>query len=206
MFHPIRTTLAGLVLSAAFLVAQPAQAGPSTDFIKQTTTEVTTLLQQKDSAKRQEAFSTKLNATVDFEELAARALGDYWKEQPAEQQEKFLDLLQELLKANYRDKLTGQQMGKDFDVEYTDERARDSMAIVDTVIKAKEQSRPVSYKLLKRDKSWVIYDVVIDDISLVETYRDAYTAIIKKHGWDGLISRMEKKVAQLEKAEPPAKK
>jgi len=144
MFHPIRTTLAGLVLSSAFLIAQPAQAGPSTDFIKKTTTEVTTLLQQKDSKKRQQAFSETLNATVDFEELASRALGDYWKEQPAEQQEKFLDLLQELLKANYRDKLTGQQMGKDFEVAYTDERARDTMAIVDTVIKAKEQSRPVS--------------------------------------------------------------
>lgn len=206
MFHPIRTTLAGLVLSAAFLIAAPAQAGPSTDFIKKTTSEVTTLLQQKDSAKRQQAFSAKLNATVDFEELAARALGDYWKEQPAEQQKKFLDLLQEMLKANYRDKLTGQQMGKDFEVEYTDERARDSMAIVDTLIKAKDQSRPVSYKLLKRDGGWVIYDVVIDDISLVETYRDSYTAIIKKHGWDGLISRMEKKVAELEKAGPSAKK
>lgn len=206
MFHPIRTTLAGLVLSSAFLIAHPAQAGPSTDFIKKTTTEVTTLLQQKDSQKRQEAFSDKLNTTVDFRELASRALGEHWTAQSPEAQQHFLDLLQQLLEANYRDQLTGQRLGEDFTIDYTDERARDNMAIVTTTIKSKEQARPVAYKLLKRDKSWVIYDVVIDDISLVETYRDAYTEIIKKHGWDELINRMEKKVAQLEKAAPPAKK
>lgn len=198
----IRTTLVALTLGSAVLFALPAHAGSSTDFIKKTSNEVTTLLQKKDSKQRQEQFSAKLNATVDFRELAARALGDYWTEQPAEEQQKFLDLLQELLEANYRDKLGAQQMGKDYTIDYTDERERDNMAIVKTRIKSKEHARPVSYKMLKKEKGWVVYDVVIDDISLVETYRDAYTGIIKKEGWDSLINRMEKKVAQLEKATP----
>jgi phospholipid transport system substrate-binding protein len=60
--------------------------------------------------------------------------------------------------------------------------------------------------LLKKADGWVIYDIVIDDISLVETYRDAYTEIIEKEGWDSLISRMEEKAAQLQAAKSPEKK
>ncbi|AWV89658.1 MlaC/ttg2D family ABC transporter substrate-binding protein [Bradymonas sediminis] len=207
MSHPIRTTLAALTLSCAVLFAAlPAYAGSSTDFIKKTSTEVTTLLQKKDSKTRQEQFTAKLNATVDFRELASRALDEYWSEQSPEEQQKFLDLLQQLLEANYRDKLAAQQMGKDYSIDYTDERERDDMAIVKTVIKSKDRAKPVNYKMVKKDGNWVVYDVVIDDISLVETYRDAYTQIIKKEGWDSLIKRMEKKVAQLEKAKAAPKK
>lgn len=200
MFHQIRTTLSVLTLSSAVLFSVPAYAGPATDFIKQTSTEVTTLLQKEDSNARQKEFSAKLNATVDFRELASRALGEYWTAQSPEEQQKFLDLLQQLLEANYRDKLSAQQLGKDYSIEYADERERKDVAIVKTRIKSKARTKPVDYKMLKRKDGWVVYDVVIDDISLVETYRDAYTEIIKKEGWDSLINRMEKKVAQLEKS------
>jgi phospholipid transport system substrate-binding protein len=208
MFTNFRSALGAVVLSSAILLASasPALAGPATDFIKETSVEVSELLQQKDSKARQDKFSAKLNATVDFRELASRALGEHWTKQSAEEQQKFLDLLQRLLEANYREKLTGQTLGEDYEIEYVDERTRKNLAIVETRIKWDEHVKPVGYKLLKKADGWVIYDIVIDDISLVETYRDAYTEIIEKEGWDSLISRMEEKAAQLQAAKSPEKK
>src|SRR5699024_7181087 len=65
---------AAMLSSALVLMsAAPAMAGPATDFIKDTSTELSSLLKQKDSAARQQKFSAKLHETVDFRELAALA-------------------------------------------------------------------------------------------------------------------------------------
>lgn len=200
MFHHAPATLRTALLGAAFLLstAAPALAGPPTDFLKKSSGEVNQLLREKDSPARQQKFSQKLNATVDFRELAARALGKYWEEQPPENQQEFLDLLQQLLEANYRDKLIGKRLDEDYTIDYRDERTSGNLAVVDTRVKWDKHSKPVSYKLIKKEADWVVFDIVIDDISLLETYRDSYTNIIRKKGWDELIKRMQKKVAEEE--------
>lgn len=202
MTFKFRSTYIAAFLSAGLLLtaSSSALAGPPTDFLKKTSAEVSKLLEQKDSQKRQKAFSTKLNTTVDFRELASRALGEHWAKQSAENQQEFLDLLQKLLEANYRDQLTGQVLDEDYTIEYLNERTRDDMAIVDTQVKWDSSQKPVGYKLLKKNSGWVIFDIVIDDISLLETYRDSYTEIIEKEGWDSLIERMKKRVKDVEAA------
>lgn len=199
MYRTLRRTITTLVIAVATIlaVATPAWAGAPTDFVKKNAQDVTKLLRQKESKKRQKEFSTKLNEVVDFRELAARALGEHWKKRTPEEQQQFLDLLQQLLEANYRKKLEGKTMGEDYQIEYLDEKTRDNLAIVKTKVTWKDGAKPASYKLIKKDDGWVVYDIIIDDISLVETYRDAYTEIIEKEGWDSLIKRMKDKADKL---------
>lgn len=199
MLRKIRTILTAGALSGALLIAAaaPALAGEPTDFVKENAKEVTRLLRQDASKERAERFSKKMNEVVDFRELASRALGEHWAKRTPEEQQEFLDLLQELLEANYKEKLEGKTLGKDYEIEYLEEKTRKNMAIVKTRVQWKEGAKPAHYKMLEKDGEWVIYDIIIDDISLVETYRDSYTEIIEQEGWGELIARMKQKAEQL---------
>ncbi len=199
--HPL-STLFVHILTALFCVgiALPAFAGEPTDFVQKKTGKVTKLLQRKDNKRRAEKLDEILQATVDFEELAARSLGEYWKERSEEEQQEFLSLLQQMLRANYSKKLSGKKLGKDYEISYKDEKTRDTLAIVKTVVQTKEETKPVSYKLIKREEGWIVFDIVIDDISLEETYRESYTEIIRTDGWDALIQAMRDKIKELESA------
>lgn len=196
-------SVAAVVLSIG-LSASLAWATP-TDYVKKRTDDVTKILSKKDSKKRQEQLKDVLQQTIDFRELASRALGQHWTARTPEEQQEFLDLLQELLQANYEGKLSGKTLGKDYEIKYADEKVRVDKAIVKTVVVAKEESKPVDIKLVKKGEDWSIYDVVIDDISLEETYRDSYVEIIEKEGWASLIQRMKDKAAEIRTADKDKK-
>ena len=176
-----------------------AMAGAPTDFVKKKTEVVSKIMSKPDSRKRAKQLDAELKKVVDFRELANRSLGEHWTKATDAQKKQFLDLLQEMLEANYSKKLSGKKLNKDFKVAYDAEKTRGKQAIVKTRILADGESKPVMYRLIQREKTWIAYDIVIDDISLEETYRESYTKIIKKYGFDGLLNRMKKKAAQLRK-------
>ncbi len=193
------------ILSSGFallvgLSASTALAGPPTDFVKGKTKDVTSILAKKESKARAKKLDKILQQSVDFRELAARSLKGHWEKQTPEAQQEFLDLLQRMLEANYSSKLSGKQLGADYSIEYLDEKTRGDLAIVKTKVMVKEDTKPIAYKLTKKDSGWIVFDIVIDDISLEETYRESYTAIIEAEGWDSLISRMKEKIKELESA------
>lgn len=200
------------MLFAAALVfglVGPAWAGAPTDFVKQRTEKVTKTLEKKESKKRVKELDTLLQETIDFKELASRSLKGYWEKRTPEEQQEFLSLLQELLQANYEGKLKGKTLNKDYKIEYVEEKTREKQAIVRTNVLVKGESKPVAYKLMQREEAWVVYDIVIDDISLEETYRESYTEIIKDEGWPALIQRMKDRAKELRAqnaAAPSAKK
>ncbi|MFP4597573.1 MAG: MlaC/ttg2D family ABC transporter substrate-binding protein [Persicimonas sp.] len=199
MLGSLRIYLSTALLAGVLVLASTgiAFAGEPTDFVKKNATQVSELLRQKDSAKRHEQFSAKLNQIVDFRELASRALGEHWQARTAEEQQTFLDLLREMLEANYRNKLEGNTLGEDYQIEYLEEKTRDKLAIVKTRIKWDSGEETADYKLIQKDDGWIVYDTIIDDISLVETYRESYTQIIKDDGWDALIRRMRERAKEL---------
>ena len=200
-----------LIAGAIFFSAAYAHAGEPTEFIKKRTSEVTKIFEKKDSKSRAKKLDAKLQETVDFSELASRAFGEkHWDVRTPEEKAEFLDLLQRMLKANYASKLEGQTLEEDFKIVYDKERTRNDLAFVETTVIVEDDKRPVSYKLLKRESGWIVYDLIIDDISLEETYREDYVAIIDEGeteaaGWKDLISRMRDRIEQLE-AEAKKKK
>lgn len=184
------------ILGLGLLMGTQAFAGPPTDYVKSRTDEITKLLSSKATKKRSEEVRKLMDTVINFRELAARSLGKHWEARTEEEKTEFLDLLQELIRANYEGQFDDRVLGKDFKIEYVDERARDSRAIVKTVIEVKGERKPVDYKLAEIEGKWSVFDLVIDDISLEETYRDAYVEIIEEEGWSSLIQRMKDKVKE----------
>ena len=56
---------------------------------------------------------------------------------------------------------------------------------------------PVNYSVYQKDGSWLVYDVIIEGVSLISNYRSSYQEIVKKDGFDGLLARMEEKIREL---------
>ena len=75
----------------------------------------------------------------------------------------------------------------------------ENRASVDSVILSGTGNIPVNYKLRKRNDGWFIYDVEVENVSMVSSYRDTYRSIFTKDGIDGLIAQMKDKIAEMEK-------
>ncbi|MDY7232860.1 MlaC/ttg2D family ABC transporter substrate-binding protein [Hyalangium rubrum] len=150
-----------------------------------------------------EQLATVVEKFVDFEELAKRALGKEWdKRTPAEQKD-FADTMKGLLRASYAQKAIGQANA---DVKYGKETVEGAEATVNTTLAVKKDQIPVDYKLYKTGKgNWRIYDVVTDEVSLVETYRGQFRKLLADKGFDGLLSTLKSKRAQLEKSSATTK-
>lgn len=137
---------------------------------------------------------------VDFEELAKRALGKTWDTLKPEQRKDFTETMKGLLRASYAQKAIGQANA---DVKYGKETIKGDEAVVNTTLAVKKDQVPVDYKLYKgtaKGATWRIYDVVTDEVSLVETYAGQFRKLLADKGFDGLLSTLKTKRAQLEKS------
>jgi phospholipid transport system substrate-binding protein len=144
-------------------------------------------------------LATVVEKFVDFEELAKRALGKEWDKLNAAQRKDFADTMKGLLRASYAQKAIGQAQAE---VKYGKETIKGDEAIVNTTLTVKKDQLPVDYKLYKvpgNAGGWRIYDVVTDEVSLVETYAGQFRKLIADKGFDGLLSTLKTKRAQLEK-------
>ncbi|RKH61417.1 ABC transporter substrate-binding protein [Corallococcus interemptor] len=146
-----------------------------------------------------QSLATVVESFVDFQELAKRALGEKaWKGLTPAQQKEFTDTMTGLLRASYAQKAIGQAKA---DVKYGKESVQGTEATVDTELTVKKDQVPVNYKLYKASAKadWRIYDVVTDDVSLVDTYSGQFKKILSTKGFDGLLTTLKSKRAQLEK-------
>ncbi|SEK80376.1 phospholipid transport system substrate-binding protein [Stigmatella aurantiaca] len=147
-----------------------------------------------------EQLATVVEKFVDFEELSKRALGKNWDTLTAAQRKDFTETMKGLLRASYAQKAIGQAQA---DVKYGKEAIQGDEATVDTILTAKADQIPVDYKLYKvagKGGTWRIYDVITDEVSLVETYRGQFRKLLADKGFDGLLSTLKAKRAQLEKS------
>ncbi|MCP3099360.1 ABC transporter substrate-binding protein [Myxococcus sp. K15C18031901] len=145
-----------------------------------------------------ESLATVVEKFVDFEELAKRALGEKtWASLTAAQRKDFSQTMTGLLRASYAQKAIGQAQA---DVKYGKETVEGNEATVATTLTLKKDQIPVDYRLYKGAKGeWRIYDVVTDEVSLVDTYKGQFQKLLATKGFDGLLSTLKTKRTQLEK-------
>ncbi len=151
-----------------------------------------------------EQLSKVVEHFVDFGELSKRALGKQWDKLTAAQRKDFTATMEGLLRASYAQKAIGQ--GK-AEVQYGKETLEGNEATVPTTVKVQKDQVPVEYKLYRADGKgeWRIYDIITDDVSLLETYQGQFRKLLADKGFDGLLSTLKTKRAQLEKSATAAK-
>ena len=184
--------LAVLMLGLA-MVAHAAPPGP-TDQLKETVDAILVILKDNPGANgiKDEKILALVDERFNFTGMAQRVLAKNWRKASAEQKARFVELFRQLLSNSYLGRVRA----------YTDEKVRygkeqikkEKYAMVDTVIVSGNTDIPIDYKLQLMNDKWLVYDVVIEEVSLVQTYRSNYQTIVNDKGMDGLLVQMKEKL------------
>jgi len=182
-----------------FLVAGSAHAatGPMAQ-VQDTIDHVVALLRDKNlqTQDRRDQIRKLINERFYFKAMSQRTLSRNWRKATPEQQDRFTDLFAKLLEKTYMGRI---EAYTDEKVEYIREKMEsDTRAMVYTQILAKSGNIPINYRVAKKGDQWLVYDVIIEEVSLISNYRTSYEEIIKKDGIEGLLSQMAQKVKDQE--------
>ena len=196
-FRKPSQVLGPVILAFTLLFASNAQAESPTETVTNTVNSVVAMLQDEglnEETKRRHIKGI-ISEHFDFRAMSSRVLATNWKKATKRQRAKFTSLFRELLSNTYWRKISGY---KNEQVEYIGEKLRNAkLATVNTLIKTETVDIPVDYKLYRRDgEDWYVYDVVIEQVSLVRNYRGSFQQIVHDVGIDGLIQQLETKVAR----------
>ena len=141
--------------------------------------------------EKKKEILTIINANFDFEEMAKRCLARAWRKRSSAEKEHFVTIFRELLQNTYIDRL---KTVSDAGVSLEDVRIKGKKALVKTLVHQENKDYSFIFKLRQRDGRWLIYDIVVEGVSLVSNYRSQFSQVIGKEGYDALVSRIEEKL------------
>ena len=193
--HLVRMTL---ILCLIFPL--PAFAGVPLETVKGYADKVIDVLRdpslKPESAKKVKkdklrAISEKM---FDFTELSKRSLGKNWSKFNPEQQKEFIELYTSLLEDAYANKI----------IAYTDEKIVFSKEVtltektveVRSSVLRKDEEIPIYYRVILKDGSWRVYDVVVEGVSLINNYRSQFREILSNETPESLLETLRKKVGK----------
>jgi phospholipid transport system substrate-binding protein len=140
---------------------------------------------------RREKLRTLINPKFNFGEMSKRSLGPNWNEISPDEQKEFTTVFSELLARTYLSKIETVKPGM---VKVESEQVEAPRAVVKTTVTSKGDTFPIDYKMSLNNNSWQVYDVVIENIGLVANYRNEFSGVIRKEKFDGLMTKLRKKI------------
>jgi len=198
MNRACKITTAAILFMGSSLWNPPASTGITPAGQLQETWEQIVLILKSarfDSEPEIDAFRIKVMQAIiprfDFAEMAKRSLGAHWADRTAEEQEQYVKLFMAMLARSY---IGGIREYKDSTVLYTRESNDANRAEIDTKIVTKgAKDLFVSYRMHFVEENWKVYDVIIDDVSLIDNYRAQFHRVIAHSSFEGLIRIMKER-------------
>ena len=207
-------TLAAFALTAAALVAgSPALAQETAPdaLVRKSVDEVLAIiktdkdLQGGNQKKILDLVEAKVLPHFDFNRMTRLAVGRNWKQASDAQKESLTREFRTLLVRTYSTSLS-QYRNQTIDVKPVKLAAQDKDTMVRTVVSQPGgQPIPIDYGMERTDKGWKVYDVVVDGVSLVTTYRGSFNEQIQKSGVDGLVKTLADRNRSSEAPKAPVK-
>jgi len=142
--------------------------------------------------KKEEIVSI-VKSRFDADELAQRVLALNWKSRTVQEKEQFVSLFSQVLETTYINRLKSYS---DEEVTFKKQIVNNDKAVVYSEIVKNNQEIPIVYRVKDNKGQWLIYDIIIEGVSLVQNYRQQFDQIIKKEGYGGLVLRMEEKIQE----------
>ena len=196
----LRIGLASTLLVAP-LAAREATAGAPTDQLRGQVDRVLKLLDDPalkapDKAKdRRVAVRKVADDIFDFGETAKRSLGRHWAARTPQERDEFVQLFGDLLERSYISKI---ELYGGEKIQYVGDKIEGETAIVQSKLLTKTGGEvPIEYRMLKKGERWLVYDVVIEGVSLVANYRTQFNKIIQTSSFQDLVKKMKTRQEEL---------
>ena len=189
--------LLGVWLLIPLLLSGSVGAGLPTEQIKATVDKAVLVLKDptlKAATKlkeRRDQLRRILFTRFDFSEMAKRSLGANWPRRTPQEQEEFVRLFTDVLERAYADII---ESYTDEKILYVNERVDAGFAdVASKIITGKGQEYSINYKAHFVGNEWKVYDVVAENVSLVNNYRSQFTRVISKESYEELVRRLKDK-------------
>lgn len=197
MFHHRVVAVSLLISCSALSFAALSEAAGPTEQVRATVDKVLVIVRIADhkSPAQKKDLQARLAEIIyprsDFAEMAKRALGTHWGRRTAEEQREFVKSFAALLGRSYADRIESYTSQN---VLYTREIEDRNYAEVDTtIVSDKQEKGSINYKLHSVDKEWKVYDLVIEDVSIINNYRSQFNRVIARSSFEELVRVLKEK-------------
>jgi phospholipid transport system substrate-binding protein len=179
--------------------ARPVRSGGATptDQVRDSVSSILAILKNpalKTEARkndRRDQLRRAIYARFDFAEMARRSLGSEWRNLNPKQQEEFTRLFTDLLERAYLEQIESYTNEK---IVYLKETIdKDYAEVQSKILTGKGEEYELDYRLRQAGREWKVYDVVVENISLVNNYRSQFSRVIANQSYDELLRRMRDK-------------
>jgi phospholipid transport system substrate-binding protein len=189
----------GVVLVLAVGVA-PMAAGTATAAIKTTIKQMFVILNDEElktpgrAEERRQQLEKVIGNRIAYDEMAKRSLGPQWAQLNEEERQEFVRLYAQLLRDTYSSRF---DRYSDEKVEFLQETLQGDYAEVRTRLTSSKFTLDVDYRMLQRAGDWRVYDIVVDGISLVHSYREQFNKIIRTYSYEELVTKLRQKTGEI---------
>ncbi len=190
-----------LVLVLGVVAAPPVAAGAPTDQLKAQIDRVLKALEDPELKKEGRAKERRVavrkiaNDIFDFGETARRSLGPHWQARTPAERDEFVQLFGDLLERSYISKV---ELYGGEKIQYVGDSVEADQAKVQTKLLTKSGNEiPIEYRMLKKGDRWLVYDVIIEGVSLIANYRTQFNKIIRTSSYQELVKKMKAKQEEL---------
>jgi phospholipid transport system substrate-binding protein len=194
------------VASGALLFAMPLAAipavtpggAPPMTVVKSLVDPALEILRDKGEAaeERREKLRGLVDGHFDFPSMARSALGYHWRDLSPSQRSQFTEVFSNFIQDSYLSKIqdySGQTVQFNRQVMHDDGYSE----VLSSVIQPGHKPVPLNYQLKQQGGDWKIYDVTVDNISIVANYRNQFSRIINNRGFNSLLEEVKNKDQQI---------
>jgi phospholipid transport system substrate-binding protein len=196
----MKTKLAVLGILMIFFSLLPAYADAPLSTVQANVNKVLDVLRdpalKADSAKetKKEKLRSIYGSMFDEVELSKRTLARNWNKLNTAQRREFVQLYQQVLEKAYVDKIlsyTNEKIAYERETKLTENQVE-----VQTLIITSSKKIPIFYRVILSGGSWKVYDVIIENVSLIQNYRTQFNNILEKNSPEQLLEILRKKVKE----------
>ena len=188
------------IFAVTIIFAMPAMAGEPTEKIRETNDKIIAIVSNPalkgpgKAAERKRLIRQAVDERFNWEEMSRRTLARQWRKRTVEERKEFIDLYGKLLEQTYLDRVEGYSGEK---VLYEGERIDGKYAVVKVKILTKQETEiSTEYRLKSNAAEWLVYDISIEGVSLINNYRTQFNSIIMRSSYKDLIKKLKTKVAK----------
>ena len=192
----LSTLLAAVLLLSVGLTPAQAQGDSATaseirQMLEERDQQIKAILSGSDdyTATQRNELKSLINGVIDFEEMGRQALGPHWEGLSAAQQDEFVTVFRDVVRAQSMSDL-GVYNSK---VTYDQIEVHGDSAFVRTRTKYQGRTTPVEYVLERREGEWRAEDIIVDGVSTVEGYARSFQTVVRQRGFDTLMKSLRKK-------------
>jgi len=179
-------------------------AGEVTERIRNTLNKIINVLNDPELKKvemieqRKSVLHQILKESFDEEEFARRSLKGHWVKLSEAERKEFASVFIDLLETTYFDRIDAYAKGVEHfsseNITYINEKVMGRFAVVETKIKISNNGCvSVDYRMINKNKEWVVCDLVIEGVSIVKNYRAQFNEVLANSSFNDLLLRLKAK-------------